>query len=113
MEAIEVTTREVWGLPPTETPRESPCQSQPLRCSSLERRFRGGSDVDPLSRIKLPTVCMKHIPRSVEQIEPALKRTIGECLYGLSPWPLLIHGSCGAGKTCAALAACDQFPDAV
>ncbi len=33
---------------------------------------------------------------------------IAECCAGRKPWPLLIHGSAGVGKTCAALCVCDH-----
>jgi DNA replication protein DnaC len=54
---------------------------------------------------------MKQIPRDKERIHPQLRQTIKACLLGESPWPLLITGSCGCGKTCAALSACDHVSE--
>lgn len=53
-------------------------------------------------RRHLPTV-----PRSPDQIDPALSGKIRECVLGDSPWPLFLYGAAGVGKTCAALCMLD------
>jgi DNA replication protein DnaC len=53
---------------------------------------------------------VRHLPakeRAVNLIDTALRRVIRECVKGLAPWPLFVHGGVGVGKTCAALALLD------
>lgn len=45
--------------------------------------------------------------RSIALIEPALRQTIRGLVIGELAWPLVLHGSIGTGKTCAALALLD------
>jgi hypothetical protein len=44
----------------------------------------------------------------VGQIPPPLRAAIRALVGGKSPWPLLLHGPAGTGKTCAALALLDH-----
>lgn len=46
--------------------------------------------------------------RSREQISGPLRQLVNECVTGQAPWPLLITGPAGVGKTCAALCLCDH-----
>ena len=39
-----------------------------------------------------------------------MREVIGLCTAGVKPWPLLISGTVGVGKTCAMLALCDHAP---
>lgn len=47
------------------------------------------------------------INRRLDEIPAGLRRVIGKLLSGLAPWPLLLHGPSGVGKSCAALAITD------
>ncbi len=47
-------------------------------------------------------------PRLPEGIAPDLRRTLRQVVKGECPWPLLIHGPAGVGKTCAALCLLDH-----
>lgn len=46
--------------------------------------------------------------RDWKRVSPNLAGTLDSLLSGSAPWPLLIYGPTGCGKTCAALAACDR-----
>lgn len=48
-------------------------------------------------------------PRSVEKIELSLRVILGELTTGNRPWPLVLLGEAGSGKTCAALCAVDRY----
>lgn len=48
------------------------------------------------------------MPRSILEIPSELREVLAEVTGGNAPWPLLIGGSVGVGKTCAALALCDH-----
>jgi len=50
-----------------------------------------------------------HIPRDIDLILPEIRAVIRECTRGLAPWPLLICGQVGIGKTRAALAVHDWY----
>jgi DNA replication protein DnaC len=39
------------------------------------------------------------------------KKTLSDCIHGLSPWPVLMIGQAGTGKTCAALCIMDYVRD--
>ncbi len=68
-----------------------------LPCSSLHRL--------PLVREHrrlLPT-----IERSLRLVDPGLLKVLDDLVGGRAPWPLLLWGSPGRGKTLAALALCD------
>lgn len=41
-------------------------------------------------------------------MDPVAIQAFRDCVAGKSPWPLLIHGSPGNGKTCAGLVFCDR-----
>jgi len=43
------------------------------------------------------------LPRTLQGIEDGLRQRIRGLVLGELPWPLLIHGPAGRGKTCAAL----------
>jgi len=63
----------------------------------------------PLRLHPRPTV--RHLPAKVRQIgaiEGALRQTIRQLASGEAPWPLLIWGPVGTGKTCAALCLLDH-----
>ncbi len=47
--------------------------------------------------------------RDVEKIDPQLRKTIRSVVGGLQPWPLVLLGQQGAGKTCAGLCLIDCF----
>lgn len=49
---------------------------------------------------------VKH-ERSLQAVDPALLRVLGDLAEGRAAWPLLIFGDCGTGKTSAALALAD------
>lgn len=46
-------------------------------------------------------------PRQIDQIEPNLLHVLRSVAKGESPWPLLLTGGAGVGKTCAALCLLD------
>lgn len=50
---------------------------------------------------------MPAVHRSIAEIAPGLRGVIRSCVVGESPWPLVIHGKAGTGKTCAALCVLD------
>jgi DNA replication protein DnaC len=41
------------------------------------------------------------------EVEPGLVKQMGLCVSGIDPWPLLIRGNTGTGKSCAALCLLD------
>lgn len=45
--------------------------------------------------------------RNLRAVDPALLRVLGDLAEGRAPWPLLLYGNCGSGKTSAALALAD------
>lgn len=45
--------------------------------------------------------------RSVEQVDASLRQMFADLIAGRKPWPLLLYGEPGVGKTCAALCLCD------
>lgn len=47
------------------------------------------------------------LPRSITAIDESLREQIRGLILGNLPWPLLIHGPAGRGKTCAALCLLD------
>lgn len=47
------------------------------------------------------------LARSAALIPPLLRESIAGCVRGLEPWPLLVTGAAGVGKTRAALLLCD------
>src|SRR5579871_4146389 len=50
---------------------------------------------------------LKKKPRRIAQIEKPLREMIGKLTKGELPWPLLMLGPAGSGKTCAGL--CEVF----
>lgn len=48
------------------------------------------------------------MPRSLEEVEPALLALLKRLARGQEPWPLFLFGDVGTGKTCAALAVADR-----
>ena len=52
-------------------------------------------------------------PRWRHLLKPGLRETIGGLLRGELPWPLLLWGAAGRGKTCAALLMVDAVPVSV
>ena len=47
--------------------------------------------------------------RDREQVESGLRMKIRQVLGGLSPWPFVMFGEAGSGKTCAALCMLDHL----
>jgi DNA replication protein DnaC len=45
--------------------------------------------------------------RNISQIDPSIRKTFRALVTGETPWPLLLLGGAGVGKTCAALCLCD------
>jgi len=48
-------------------------------------------------------------PRDIGQVDAALAERLIQLCDGDAPWPLLVHGPAGTGKTCAALAILDHI----
>jgi len=51
---------------------------------------------------------MLSVKRSPELIRPDARQAIRRLVSGDDPWPLLMHGPAGGGKTCASLCLCDR-----
>lgn len=47
------------------------------------------------------------VDRSIAEIAPGLRTTIRAMIAGESPWPLMLHGNAGTGKSCAMLCLLD------
>lgn len=71
------------------TPRSPLCKSLPLRLEATRHYWTNKV-------------------RSVEQIEPALRAEIRRLVKGELPWPLVLLGPPGLGKSCAALTLLDH-----
>lgn len=67
----------------------------------IDGRFR-----DPKSRL------FPEKSRSSTVTHPLLRSVMRSCCFGTMPWPLVLLGSAGCGKTCAALAMSDFFSPA-
>ncbi len=50
---------------------------------------------------------LKNLPRSMPEVDAALRDVFGRLVRGKAPWPLLLFGAVGTGKTRGALALCD------
>lgn len=50
---------------------------------------------------------LAHAQREMAMVDSALVDTFRRLAEGLAPWPLLLYGPVGSGKTCAALSLCD------
>lgn len=50
----------------------------------------------------------KGVPRSIDRVDPTLRRTMKGCLDGELPWPVYLFGPVGSGKTSAALCVVDH-----
>jgi DNA replication protein DnaC len=50
---------------------------------------------------------LPHIERSLRSVVPKLLATFNSLALGELPWPLVVYGPAGTGKTCAALALAD------
>jgi DNA replication protein DnaC len=48
-----------------------------------------------------------NIVRAMDKVAPEIRDALRGCAMGEKPWPLLLTGNVGAGKTCAALALLD------
>jgi DNA replication protein DnaC len=48
-------------------------------------------------------------PRDRDRIVPSLRRAIQACAAGEQPWPLVMLGEAGSGKTCAGLCIVDHY----
>lgn len=53
-----------------------------------------------------PRLMLRH-PREMSQVDERLQALFRALCRGEAPWPLLLHGPAGTGKTSAALALCD------
>jgi DNA replication protein DnaC len=53
------------------------------------------------------------VAREPELVDPELWQRFADLVNGKRPWPLLLHGGAGRGKTCASLALCDVAATAV
>jgi len=62
---------------------------------------------------RLDRQLLDHIQRETDRIESGLRAKIGRCVNGREPWPLVVTGPAGCGKTCAALCLADRVPSAV
>lgn len=54
-----------------------------------------------------PRFCRPGKHRERARIPGHVRQAISECAAGASPWPLLLYGPVGTGKTCAAICVCD------
>jgi len=100
---------------------------------SVFDQFRSKKSAEPDVQLDIDKVCYEDIPerhprgaatlplrsltgpiyfpaqrRSWTEIDPDLRRIISDLVKGLSPWPLLLNGSTGVGKSCAALCVLDR-----
>jgi DNA replication protein DnaC len=50
---------------------------------------------------------LPHVPRSLAEVAPVLRKALKNLLAGQAAWPLYVFGLAGRGKTCAALCAID------
>lgn len=50
---------------------------------------------------------LPNLDRHLSAVDPALLRVLGDLAEGRAPWPLLLWGPPGRGKSCAALALAD------
>ena len=50
----------------------------------------------------------REVHRAREDVDAALWRDLRGCIEGRNPWPALLAGPTGCGKTCAALALADE-----
>lgn len=50
-----------------------------------------------------------NVDRDWEQIDPNLRQAIASVIHDNGPWPLVLIGPVGCGKTCAALCVCDRY----
>ena|GEM_PF-1209435 len=67
-----------------------------------------------LSILTLPKARVRRgIYRDPNQIGSAVAAKLQDCAMGKSPWPLLLTGPAGTGKTCAALCLCDRVRTSV
>jgi len=64
-------------------------------------RIRNNCDARPIAGAGIP----RH---EVSLVKEQCWASIEECCQGSSPWPLLLLGNAGTGKTCAALCVLDQ-----
>jgi DNA replication protein DnaC len=59
------------------------------------------------------SLVLPNVPRCRDLLKPRLRATIGQLLRGQLPWPLLLWGDAGRGKTCAALLMVDAVPSSI
>ena len=50
-----------------------------------------------------------NLPRNIDKIDATTRTSIRHCTLGKSPWPLVLIGGPGTGKTCAALVMLDVY----
>jgi DNA replication protein DnaC len=55
---------------------------------------------------------LPNLPRSIEQVTPALRKIFADLAFARRPWPLFLYGPVGLGKTLAALCLCDRAASA-
>lgn len=51
--------------------------------------------------------------RLIAEIRPPVREVIRLCVTGKEPWPLLLYGNAGSGKTCALLCVHDNYPSCI
>ena len=82
----------------------------------LESEHRPASTTTSTSSLTLSDVAeVRHAPeleRSREAIDPEIRGKIARVVRGGTPWPLVLLGTAGLGKTCAALCLADTVAGA-
>lgn len=82
-----------------------------LVASALQRISTPTSEPRSTATLRLqPVPTVRHLPtvqRNVAEISGTVRTAIRLLVSGQSPWPLVLHGSAGTGKTCAGLALLD------
>lgn len=99
--------------PPTETPGQvwdRVCESALRSLASTQSTAKRSAlvalriqDAPP----KADSMQMARIPRNVTGIDAELRKVIRDLVSGEAPWPLVLYGPAGTGKTCAALCLLD------
>lgn len=65
------------------------------------------SGLRPLRLIQSNRRLWPHLERNLHEVNTALQQTLNDLAVGKLPWPLLVYGPAGTGKTCAVLALAD------
>lgn len=95
---MESTPAEMWDkLIASALAQKKPSNTERKRSGLIPLRLQATS-----KRVE-PTI----IDRSVAEIADGIRATFRELISGHNPWPLLMHGQAGTGKTCALLCLLD------